>query len=232
MIAVIGDIHGCYHTLIELYNKIIEKYPDIKIYCVGDLVDRGKFSYEVVKFFMENQQKIKFTLGNHDIMFYEYVKDPNSFLAKAWVFNGSESTLSSYLNHAEDILSHVNFLKNAAFCYNLDECFISHAGISSNFKLDVNLNNPQEFEIFREFIKKDIESESSIIWTRDKLKNIGKLQVVGHTRQGDVRIDKIANAVYIDTGACLGRKLSCTVIETNNVTDIISEKTHSNDLTK
>ncbi|MCZ7612088.1 MAG: metallophosphoesterase [Ignavibacteriaceae bacterium] len=50
MVAVIGDIHGCFHTLRKLYDLILTKYPDIPVCAVGDLVDRGKFSYEVVEF--------------------------------------------------------------------------------------------------------------------------------------------------------------------------------------
>ena len=50
MVAVIGDIHGCFHTLKKLYALILKKYPDIPVCAVGDLVDRGKYSYEVVEF--------------------------------------------------------------------------------------------------------------------------------------------------------------------------------------
>ena len=39
MIAVIGDVHGCFYTLKQLVDKIRTKYPSISIYCVGDLVD-------------------------------------------------------------------------------------------------------------------------------------------------------------------------------------------------
>ena len=56
MIAVIGDIHGCYLTLVELYEQILKKYPDIKVYSVGDLVDRGNKSFEVMEFIIENNK--------------------------------------------------------------------------------------------------------------------------------------------------------------------------------
>ncbi len=59
MIAVIGDIHGCFNTLKELVGKVKGKYPGIKIYSVGDLVDRGNFSYEVLDFIvMRRKHKI------------------------------------------------------------------------------------------------------------------------------------------------------------------------------
>ena len=101
MIAIIGDIHGCYFTLRELVENIREKYPSIKIYSVGDLVDRGNFSYEVVEFV--KSQNIRFTPGNHDYMFYYFVKQYNNKMAKAWLHNGSEKTLASYNSHADGV---------------------------------------------------------------------------------------------------------------------------------
>ena len=50
MIAVIGDVHGCYYTLVELYNNIKNKFPNIEIYAVGDFIDRGNNSFEVMEF--------------------------------------------------------------------------------------------------------------------------------------------------------------------------------------
>ena len=35
MVAVIGDVHGCYQTLKQLVENIRTKYPGISIYCVG-----------------------------------------------------------------------------------------------------------------------------------------------------------------------------------------------------
>jgi serine/threonine protein phosphatase 1 len=75
MVAVIGDVHGCFYTLVELFNTIREKYQNIPVYCVGDLVDRGNHSFETMEFVIN--EKIKFTPGNHDYMFYHFFKRSN-----------------------------------------------------------------------------------------------------------------------------------------------------------
>jgi len=62
------------------------------------------------------------------------------------------------------------------------------------------------------------------------LLDLGKLQVVGHTKQKDVRYDKKANSLYIDTGAYACRKLSAVVIENSKVVDKFGVKTNMNDL--
>ena len=125
MIAVIGDIHGCFHTLKKLYAIILNKYPEISVYSVGDLVDRGNYSYETVEFVKRN--KITFVAGNHDFMFYYFIKHPSSPLGKSWIYNGSETTLDSYSNRFADMQRHLNFIIKALLILDLFDCFISHA---------------------------------------------------------------------------------------------------------
>jgi len=229
MIAVIGDLHGCYNTLLALYEKIKKKYPEIEIYSAGDLVDRGNFSYEVIKFFIDN--KLKFAPGNHDYMFYAYVKQPNTLMARAWLLNGNEATLRSYLNHMNEVEAHLKFIKSMPMYYNLDDCFISHAGISIIYEINMTTISKEEKEFFDELVSNHPEDDNGILWTRDKLRNIGKLQIVGHTRQNEVKFDQRANAVYIDTGAYSGNKLSAVIVEKNQVIDVLDERTHKKDYT-
>jgi serine/threonine protein phosphatase 1 len=57
---VIGDVHGGFDTLI----KLIEKLPNDNICFVGDLIDRGPKSAQVVDFVIENNYDC--VLGNHE----------------------------------------------------------------------------------------------------------------------------------------------------------------------
>ena len=43
---IIGDVHGCYNTLMELIAKLPK---DAKLCFVGDLIDRGPNSKDVVE---------------------------------------------------------------------------------------------------------------------------------------------------------------------------------------
>ncbi|MGE5364799.1 MAG: metallophosphoesterase [Bacteroidota bacterium] len=228
MIAVIGDVHGCFYTLEALYNKIQDKYPDIPIYCVGDLVDRGMNSFEVIRFFIRNN--IRFTPGNHDYMFYAFVRDPDSQFARSWIFNGNESTLKSYLEHFDCISMHVDFIRNAPLYYNTQDCFISHAGISAKYEKFLNPSVDLEDTELVGMIRSESESESGVLWTRDRLLNIGKMQVVGHTSQREVNYDSKSNVVYVDTGAFLGRKLSAVIVHQGEILEVLAESTHRNDL--
>lgn len=228
MVAVIGDIHGCYYTLVELYNKIREKYGNIPIYTVGDLVDRGNHSYDVIRFV--NEEGIKFTPGNHDYMFYHFFKDPSSIFARSWIFNGSESTLESYENHEEALFSHIEMIKNSPLFYNLNDCFISHAGVSKQYESYLPDNFREDLDQLEEIINKNYRNDSGVLWSRDELLNLGKLQIVGHTKQKDIVFDESANAVYIDTGACVGNTLSAVIVEHSEIIEVMSQKTNLNDI--
>ena len=228
MVSVLGDIHGCFNTLKDLVEKIRVKYPGIEIYSVGDLIDRGNFSYEVIEFIISEQ--IKFTPGNHDYMFYYFVKEPMSNMGRAWLYNGYESTLTSYDNHFEKISEHFEVLKKAPLFYNLKDCFISHAGISKYYKSKLSKNLKNDLSRLDELVASDIQNEHGIIWTRDELLDIGKLQVVGHTRKPEVTHLKKNNVVYIDTSAFSGNKLSSVIIEDNKILDILSVSTYDEDI--
>jgi serine/threonine protein phosphatase 1 len=228
MVAVIGDIHGCFHTLERLHALILKKYPDIPVCCVGDLVDRGKFSYEVVEFVRKN--KITFTPGNHDFMFYYFIKHPSSPLGRSWIYNGAETTLDSYSNRTVEMNKHLNHIIKAPLILDLNDCFISHAGISNYYSRKLGKKPLSDTQKFTDLIQQDLNSERGILWTRDKLLNLGKLQIVGHTRFEDVYYDKESNAVYIDTAACSGNKLSAVIINENKIINTLSVTTDRTDI--
>ncbi len=228
MVAVIGDIHGCYNTLVELVKKIREKYHAIQLYCVGDLVDRGNFSYEVIEFIIT--ENIRFTPGNHDYMFYHFIKEPQSQLGRAWLYNGSEPTISSYENRLEKLTEHLDAIISAPLFINLNDCFISHAGISQFYRSRIPQYLFDDHDALDTILKKDVGNEHGILWTRDKLINIGKLQVVGHTRQEEINFSKSGNALYIDTSVYTGNKLSAAIIDNGEVVESFSVPTFIKDI--
>jgi serine/threonine protein phosphatase 1 len=230
MVAVIGDVHGCYHTLRELVDKIRKKYPNIKIYCVGDLVDRGNSSFEVIEFVVA--EKIQCVIGNHDFMFYSNMRDPYSLMAKSWNYNGAETTLASYKDKLNQMDKHLDLIINSPLFFNLDDCFISHAGISKSLKDKLPENFLSDDAALKEILSNDLFNQNSIIWARGDLLNIGKLQVVGHTHRKEVFFDKVSNTIYIDTTAFGNNKLSAAIVEQNKLIEIIDQKTNADDVNR
>lgn len=63
---VIGDIHGCWTTLQRLLDRVGWDPVRDELWLVGDLVNRGPRSLEVLRW-AARQQRLVATLGNHDL---------------------------------------------------------------------------------------------------------------------------------------------------------------------
>lgn len=219
-IAVLGDVHGCFHTLSNLYSEI--KNLCSEIYSVGDLIDRGKYSYEVVQFCIENN--IKPVRGNHEDMLLNAIElfNPDTYWKcpelDIYIINGGDFTLLSYIKSNDvsefskfkkriEKTGHLDFLKSFPLKIELDKILICHAGIL------------------------DDGDDETILWNRYVPDNIGKLQIIGHTPQAEVNYDRVNNYINIDTGCVYGRRLTAVILDVINgeLTEVFSEEINVKD---
>lgn len=95
----IGDIHGCLKLMDNLVAKIRAEDAQAPIVFVGDYVDRGPQSAQVLARLFEMQQaapeQIICLMGNHERMLLEFIDDPLGKGAR-WLVNGGVETLGSY----------------------------------------------------------------------------------------------------------------------------------------
>lgn len=120
---IISDIHGCFLTL----QALLKKVPDEEIIFLGDLIDRGPRSKEVVQFTMD--QKIPCTQGNHDHMAwgsYEGAIVQGQRIEDVWIMNGADATYKSYGSQIPD--NHLAFLKSLPFYFEFPGLLLSHTG--------------------------------------------------------------------------------------------------------
>lgn len=64
---VIGDVQGCFAELSALLTKIDFAPGRDRLYLVGDLVNRGPGSLQVLRWAYEQREHIQVVLGNHDL---------------------------------------------------------------------------------------------------------------------------------------------------------------------
>jgi bis(5'-nucleosyl)-tetraphosphatase (symmetrical) len=63
----IGDIHGCFDSLQRLLRRIAFDPRQDRLWLVGDLVNRGPRSLDVLRWAVEQEDRIVAVLGNHDL---------------------------------------------------------------------------------------------------------------------------------------------------------------------
>ena len=199
MALIIGDVHGCFKTL----QKLLTQLPDDEIFFVGDLIDRGPRSKEVLDFMMTHPE-MRCVKGNHEEWAYKVLSYATLGEVCSWTHprNGGQATLDSFGSKGDRCIEDDVPKKYKEFMNNLpiyltaeDDLFISHSSYCG-----YDFENKEDV--------KDIYSWNkvrSLLWHRGTSKKVilkGKeyFHVFGHTPVPGAEIGE--HYANIDTGAC------------------------------
>lgn len=195
-IYIIGDVHGCFNTLLELIKQFPNKEKS-QICFVGDVIDRGLFSCDVVELIMQNGYKM--VMGNHERRLlsnkFEFLNNKVPF-DRSWFFgNGGEATYRSYLGQSVEFKQrHVDFLESRPVylefkdykTQNGEHLVVSHSAVGNMWELR---NDKYASEEFRRHL---------LSGRGDEMQVSGIFNVYGHTPVREVKFYK--NSADIDTG--------------------------------
>lgn len=193
-IIAIGDVHGCAKTLKVLWDKL-EPFNDYVHVFVGDYIDRGPDSKEVIDFLLKvkKERKSVFLRGNHELMLLRALETGST---ENWMMNGGQSTLESYGERAtlSDIPdNHIDFFKRTRLFFESEEYFFVHAGIPPNLSIEESKNDESSHEYY--------------YWGREHINAFEppweKTVVFGHTPQPFPIQQR--NMIGIDTGCVYNR---------------------------
>ena len=204
----IGDIHGCFNALRTLVD-FVEFRPDDTIITLGDYVDRGPNSREVLDLVIElgNKHKLVPLRGNHEIMMLDSREKKSWF--HAWLTFGGDATLRSYSSSAEESGSfadipdaHIDFLENQLLpFYECESHFFVHANVDTKTALSE-------------------QSDAALYWKKyaePERHCSGKFMVCGHTAQRTGLPRSNEHSICIDTWAHGDGWLSCFDVESGTV---------------
>jgi serine/threonine protein phosphatase 1 len=132
-LIAIGDIHGCFDPFSRLIEKTIRIRKEDRIILLGDYVDRGPKSREVIDYILDLRNSgydIIALTGNHESMMLDSLHDEKTLYN--WFMNGGNETLSSFgiesLNELDD--KYLEFFNNLLYYYIQDRYIFVHAGFN------------------------------------------------------------------------------------------------------
>jgi len=218
-IYAIGDIHGRLDLLNELLARIssdIALRPTVRPLYVflGDYIDRGTSSRETIDRLIEHGKTHEsvFLKGNHELIAIKCLSDRGLF--DQWLRLGGLETLVSYGVPAETLANgkqiaelqsafhgalpqaHFRFFRDLKNSFECGDFFFAHAGVKPNVELSR-------------------QKENDLLWIRGEFltskDDFGKIVVHGHTPTREIEVGP--NRINIDTGAFATGRLSCLVLE-------------------
>lgn len=224
---IISDIHGCKKQYLELLEKISFSEQD-HLYILGDSVDRGNDSIEVLQYII-GQKNITYILGNHDYTLYLFIKelglnldnfknDGIKWAFKFWQHDGGFPTKEGFLSLSEYERKEIyDFLESALIyeeiVYEGKRYILSHAGIT-NFQENKLLSEYSSLDYINgrmDYDKRHFQDKNTYI-------------ISGHTPTFHIRKDKKPfvfqenGHIVIDCGCVYGGNLAAFCIETEEIT--------------
>jgi len=166
----IGDIQGCYKSLMELLEKIQFNPKVDKLWVAGDLVNRGEGSLETLEYLYSIRDSVEIVLGNHDI----------TLIAAYYGIKKSNPTIDPILTspNAKKLIDWLRGQKFLHVDYRLGYC-MAHAGVSPEFDLGMALR-------YAERIEEKLQSDDAEAWLEKMFK------------KGIDRFDREAKNIDID----------------------------------
>ncbi len=188
-LIAIGDVHGCIHALDTVIDAIAPTSQD-RIVFLGDLVDNGRNSREVLEKIAELQGICEVVLiqGNHEEMMLAARESEEAY--RFWDSCGGATTLTSYQfpGKLSDVpAEHWAMLESCVPYYETEDIIFTHANYLPDVPMD---RQPKHYLRWTLLDPNEMHPHMS-----------RKPVVVGHTEQKEGEIVDLGFAMCIDT-AC------------------------------
>jgi serine/threonine protein phosphatase 1 len=218
-IYAIGDVHGCADRLAAMHALIAADLRDrpvarATVVHLGDLIDRGPDSAGVIALLLAPWSatpapRVVSLMGNHEDMMLAALASADRPTMEQWMVNGGAESLRSWgVSHRtppSDLWGaippvHLGCLRGLSLMHRAGGYVFVHAGLRPGVALER-------------------QARHDLLWIREPFLSheapLPAVVVHGHT---PVEAPVIrANRLGIDTGAVIGGRLTCAVLEADTL---------------
>lgn len=220
---IVGDVHECVDELKALLvscgfqiegNQLLEtgKVSGAKILLVGDWIDKGNRTREIIDFLYENKDQFLFVLGNHENFVYKYLRGE--------IKGVEEELLHAYFDSTEVLKADEELLRRFNHLVSLSKPFyrtvgkrgpsfyVTHAPCENKYigKLDVNsVRHQRNFRIDR-----SAPLEEQLLFLKQDAAANQPYHVFGHIAAKNAF--RIKNKIHLDSGAVHGNLLTAVML--------------------
>ena len=184
------DIHGCKTKLFKLLNAIQFDFENDRLFCAGDIVNRGPESLECAM--LVKEKWFHSVQGNHEDMLCGYLlgEYPEEF----YFSNGGEWAKDLSIDQAVDLVREFNKLPSIIEVE-------TKSGLIGVVHADINVSF---WDVFKQRVESIHNERMNSLWGRTRIEKMisGKiggvrLVILGHTPKVDPTL--LGNTLYIDT---------------------------------
>lgn len=226
---IIGDVHGCLHTLQALLTVCAPTDHD-EIIFLGDLINKGPQSAKTVAYVRQLSQRhaVRLILGNHEEKLLRLVHN-RLYNPEAYLAMSNRSALEAVADELTE--EDLHFLRQAYYAIQLNESgfLLVHGGISADCALDFStdyryhlhktkdykgldkLNRTRFLSPEGHFVALGKEDENAYFWAEKYDGRYGKV-IFGHQPWHDQQPRIFRHAIGIDTACVYGGSLTACIV--------------------
>lgn len=205
---VVGDLHGCYDTLMQELQRVNFNFQQDLLIAVGDLVDRGAESLKCLN--LTKEPWFKSILGNHEEMCMLGQHDVG--MADLHAQHGGEWFYELPLAEQHKVIQQCQTLPLVLE--------VQYQGLNYGF-VHGDIEH-HDWNTFKAQIN-DHQSREIILWGRSRIRNSARKKIdvitgIDYVFLGHTVVDLVTkrhNCYFIDTGAVFGAQLTVLEIDKN-----------------
>ena len=221
---VVGDVHGCLLELQELLAKCSFSPERDAVVLVGDLVNKGPSSVEVVAY--ARTHGLHCVRGNHDEAALAQWEKRDAARRRGETPAAADKYAYTDEFSAED----VRFLRDMPYTLTLphENAIVVHAGLVPGVRLDEQ--RPNDMTRMRNLLPKPkgggwdaAEKGTGAPWAAEWP---GPTHVIfGHDAKR--RLQKCAHATGLDTGCCYGGELTALILPEHRLVSVAAKREYA-----